>query len=440
MTWMNSSLQSVEAYRGSILHFVADPNEVGEFSSYAFFEDGILLVDEGKIVGVDHADKVLPTLSQETVVRVYEEALILPGLIDTHIHFPQTDMIAAYGEQLLEWLDKYTFPNEKRFFDKEYSDLIAEKFLDELLKNGTTTALVFGAAAVQSVESLFAKAESLNMRIIAGQSLGDRNLLEQLLGTPENDYKVCKELIGRWHRRGRLHYAMTPRFAPTSTEEHLKMVKRVLNEHPDVYLHTHLSENRKEVEWVQTLFPWSQNYLDVYDRFGLVKEKALFAHAIHLEDSEYACLSKQGASVSFCPTSNLFLGSGLFNYQKACDHGVKIGIGTDVGAGTTFSIVHTLGECYKVAQLQQQRFNPFEAFYHATLGGARALSLDHLIGNFEQGKEADFVVLDLKATPLLSFRMNNTRDLLDRLFLLMILGDDRAVKATYIYGKQQYQK
>lgn len=437
---LNEALPALEAYRGAILHFLKDPYASNLLDSYEYFDDGILLVDLGKIVSVGRAEDQLSKITKDTEVHTYgKNALIVPGFIDTHTHYPQFGMIASYGEQLLEWLNKYTFPHEKKFWDKEYSKKIAHLFVEELLKNGTTTAMVFAAASRESVEALFEVAQLRHMRIIAGNVLADRNLPKYLLKPVEPTYHEVKDLIKKWHGNGRALYAITPRFAPTSSEKQLGMIQRLVKEYPDVYVQTHLSENVDEVRWVKELFPWSQNYLDVYRHYGLVRPRSMFAHAIHISAKEIDDLARAKASVSFCPTSNLFLGSGLFKWKQCKDAGLLMGMGTDIGAGTSFSMLTTLGEGYKVAQLQGNRLTPFEAFYQATLGGAKALYIDQYVGNFEAGKEADFVILDLKATPLMSFRLEEATELSDKLFLLMILGDDRNIKETYIMGKREYQ-
>jgi len=437
----NTPLPALEAYRGAIFHFLTEPNESNISESYEYFDDGILLIDQGRVVSLGRAEDQLSKITKDTKLHVYDKnTLIMPGFIDTHIHFPQVDMIASYGEQLLEWLNKYTFPNEKRFWNKEYSRKIANIFTQELLQNGTTTALVFASASRESVEALFEIAKLRNMRIISGNALGDRNLPDYLLKSREPTYLEIKDLIEKWHGNGRISYAITPRFAPTSSEDQLEMIQGLLKEYPDVYLHTHLSENLNEVKWVQELFPWSKTYLDVYKHFDLVRPRSMFAHSIHISNEEIADLASAKAAISFCPTSNLFLGSGLFKWKQCKHSGLLIGIGTDVGAGTSFSMLKTLGEGYKIAQLQGDKMTPFEAFYHATLGGAKALYIDQYLGNFEAGKEADFVVMDLGATSLMSFRLEEAAELKDKLFLLMILGDDRNVKETYIMGKREYER
>jgi guanine deaminase len=424
---------TIHAYRAAILHSLADPAVVGVEHSYQYFEDGILLIENGQVVKVGHAADLLPNL-KGVEISEYRDALITPGFIDTHIHYPQTGMIASYGEQLLDWLNTYTFPTERQFEDKAHAADVAGIFLKELLRNGTTTALVFGSVHKQSVDAFFEAAEALNLRMIAGKVLMDRNAPEYLTDTPESGYADSKELIERWHGKGRLHYAVTPRFAPTSTPEQLSLAGKLLSEYPDLYMHTHLSENRQEIEWVKALFPERKGYLDVYDHYQLIGARSVFAHGVHLCDDECKRLAETGSAVAFCPTSNLFLGSGLFDLNKLEAHGVRVGLGTDVGAGTSFSQLQSLNEAYKVMQLQGKKLDPFKSLYLATLGGANALYLDDKIGNFESGKDADFVVLDYNATPLISYRMQQAKTLDEKLFALTMLGDDRAIKETFAAG------
>ena len=423
-----------KAYRAAIVHSLADPAEVGVEASYEYFADGVMLVENGRILTVGHAEDLLATLADDVEVVAYADALITAGFIDTHIHLPQTGMIGSYGEQLLDWLNTYVFPCEKQFEDPEHSAHVADIFLKELLRNGTTTALVFGSRHKESVEALFSAAEKLNLRLIAGKVMMDRNAPDYLVDTAQSSYDDSKALIERWHGKGRLHYAVTPRFAPTSTPEQMTLAGQLLTEYPDLYLQTHISENLKEIEWVKALFPEHKNYLDVYDHFNLLGERSVFAHGVHLCDEECERLAETGSAIAFCPTSNLFLGSGLFDLPMAERHKVNVGLGTDVGAGTSFSLLHTLNEAYKVMQLQGARLSPFKSLYLATLGGARALRLEDKIGNLQPGSEADFVVLDFNATPLLSYRMKQATSIEEQLFVLMTLGDDRTVSETYSAG------
>jgi len=433
-------MPQAKAYRAALLHCLADPREVGIEQAHEYFEDGLLVVADGKVAQIGHAAELLPTLAAGTEVVEYPNALITPGFVDAHIHYPQTGMIASYGEQLLDWLETYTFPTERAFADKAHAGEVAEIFLTELLRNGTTTALVFGSVHKESVDAFFEACEKRNLRMIAGKVLMDRNAPDYLTDTAETGYADSKELIERWHGKGRLHYAVTPRFAPTSTPEQLALAGQLFKEYPDLYMHTHLSENRKEIEWVRELFPERQGYLDVYDHHGLIGARSVFAHGVHLCDEECQRLGETGSAVAFCPTSNLFLGSGLFDLEKVEGFGVRVGLGTDVGAGTSFSQLQSLNEAYKVMQLQGKKLDPFKSLYLATLGGARALYLDDRIGNLQPGKEADFVVLDYQATPLIDYRMRQARTLEEKLFALTILGDDRAVKETFAAGVSVHRK
>jgi len=432
---LNQKNTSIKAWRAAILHTIADPSEVGIDASYEYFEDGLLVTQDDKIIDLGDAKTLLPNYSHVTISE-HPNSLILPGFIDTHIHYPQVGVIASYGEQLLDWLNNYTFPAEGKFNDKEHAKEVAEVFLKELLRNGTTSALVFGTVHKESVDAFFGVSEKYNLRMICGKVMMDRNAPDFLTDTPESSYNDSKELIERWHEKGRNHYAVTPRFAPTSTSTQLHKAGQLLQEYNNLYLHTHLSENQEECEWVQSLFPESNNYLDVYDKHKLLGERSVFAHGIHLCDSEYQRLSATGSAIAFCPTSNLFLGSGLFKLNKAEEHKVNVGLGTDIGGGTSFSMLKTINEAYKVIQLQGEKLNPFKSLYLATLGGARALRLEDKIGNLKVETEADFIILDYKATPLLDYRLSQTNNIAEILFTLMILGDDRCISHTVVAGKK----
>ena len=433
-------MPSEKAWRAKILHCIANPNDVGADNAFEFYSDGILVVSDGIIKVIGATKDLLPTLSPEVSLTVCPDALLIPGFIDTHVHYPQSDMIASYGEQLLDWLNNYTFPEERKFADKDYAKEVAEFFLQELLKNGTTTALVFGTVHKSSVDAFFEQADAKHLRMICGKVLMDRNAPEYLVDSPESAYEDSKALIDKWHGKGRLHYAITPRFAPTSTSEQLAKAGKLLHEYEGLYLHTHLSENIKECDWVHSLFPESKHYLDVYDQHQLLSERSVFAHGIHLCEDEYHRLCESGSAIAFCPTSNLFLGSGLFDLTQAEYHRINVGMGTDVGGGTSFSMWQTLNEAYKVLQLQGKNLDPVSAFYLATLGGAKALRLDHCIGNLTVGTEADFVLIDPQATPLLKRRMERATTPQELLFALMMLADDRAIQATYILGELGYQR
>lgn len=422
----------MQAFRSSILHFTAN----GEAE---YFDDGILVVENDKVKQVGKADELLPTLSGISVTE-YQNKIIMPGFIDTHIHYPQVDVIASYGEQLLDWLNNYTFPTELQFEDPEFAKETANFFLDELLKNGTTTALVFGTKHKQSVDAFFEASTARNTRMICGKVMMNRNAPDDLCDDVESSYADSQALIDQWHENGRQLYAVTPRFAITSTGEQLEKAGELLKNNPSVYMQTHLSENKDEIAFTMELFPERSSYLDVYDHYGLLGPRSVFAHGVHLEEEDFKRLAETESSISFCPTSNLFLGSGLFNLKLANELNTSVSVATDVGGGTSFSMLQTLNEAYKICQLRKHSLDAKTAFYMATLGNAKTLQLDDRIGNFESGKEADFVVIDLASTPLMERKQSKCKTLDEALFSLMMLGDDRAIDETYVAGVQQYKK
>ena len=431
----------ITVIRGRFLDIQKIVSQASEIADQVrYIEDGILITEQGKIRWFGTWEDAQAQLPTQIEIQHYPEQLIIPGMIDTHIHFPQTEMVGAYGEQLLSWLNTYTFPTEIQFKDKAYAQEIAKFFVNELLKNGTTTALVFCTVHPESVDALFEAAQQHQMRLIAGKVMMDRHAPEALCDTAESAYDDSKALIQKWHGQGRALYAITPRFAPTSTPEQLERAGQLKAEYPDVYVHTHLSENKDEIAWVKDLFPAQKGYLDVYHHYGLTGQRSVFAHCVHLEDAEWQCMHETDSAIAFCPTSNLFLGSGLFPLKKTWQQQVKVGLGTDIGAGTSFSLLQTVNEAYKVQQLQGDKLSAFESLYHATLGGAKALDLDDKLGNFNVGKEADFVVLNIKPTALQQLRQSRAKSLEDRLFALFTMGDDRNIEATYIYGQKAYSQ
>ena len=430
----------LKIYRAEILHFLDDPTLVGDADCFEYFSDGLLVVKNGCVERLGPARELLPDIPPGTEVVHHRDALIMPGFVDCHVHYPQTEIVAAYGEQLLEWLQTYIFPTERTFADPEKARQVAEIFLDELLRNGTTTALVVPTVHSTSVDAYFSAARARRMRMICGKVLMDRNAPDYLTDTPQSGYIESKALIERWHGKDRLRYAVTPRFAPTCSNEQLAKAGHLLREYPDLYLHTHLAENLDEVAWVTELFPRCSGYLDVYAHFGLLGKRSIFAHCLHLSDEEFKLLHQNGSGIAFCPTSNLFLGSGLFKLRTAEAAYVDVGLGTDIGAGTSFSLLQTINAAYKTQQLQKHKLSPLKSYYLATLGGARTLDLDDRIGNFKPGKEADFIVLDYRATPILDLRLANCRHISDRLFVLAMLGDDRVVQATYVLGNEVYRR
>lgn len=429
----------LRAIRGEILHFLSDPADHGA-RACEHFADGVLVIRDGHVAELGPATDVLAKLPSDVPLADQRGRLIMPGFVDTHIHYAQTDIIASYGEQLLAWLEKYTFPAEARFADSAHAATVANFFCDELLKNGTTTAMAFATVHASSVEALFSAALQGRLRMITGKVLMDRNCPDFLRDTADTGDAESRMLIERWHGRDRLLYAITPRFAATSTPAQMALAGRLYAEHPGLYLQSHVAENRGEVEWIAQLYPEARSYLDVYDRFGQLGARSVYAHCIWLDQADRQRMATTGSAMSFCPTSNLFLGSGLFDLRAARELGVRVGLGTDVGAGTSFSMLQTMNEAYKVLQLNGQRLSAESAFHLATLGGARSLCLDECIGNFLPGKEADFVVLDPQATPLMARRMAHTRTLSERLFVLMMLGDDRAVAETHVMGEVAWRR
>jgi guanine deaminase len=432
---------NARALRGQLLDFIDDPAEVGAAASHRYHRDGLLVIEDGRIARAGDAQALLSELPPGTPVDEYPDCLIMPGLIDTHIHYPQTQVIASYGAQLLEWLQKYTFVEEEKFGDPAHAAAIARFFLDELLRNGTTTAAVYCTVHPASVEAFFAESERRNTRMIAGKVMMDRAAPAALTDTAERGYRDSKALLQAWHGRGRQLYAISPRFAVTSSEAQLQVAGTLLREHPGAYLQTHLAENHEEIATVRKLFPNAKSYTDVYDRCGLLGPRSIFGHCLHLADEELQRLSDTRSVAAFCPTSNLFIGSGLFDLARLRDPArpVRVSLATDVGGGTSYSMLRTAAEAYKVLQLQGQNLPALDAFYMMTLGNVRALGLEAEIGSLRVGSAADVVVLDPCATPAMAHRMATIGDDLEAiLFVLMTLGDDRAVRATYVLGELAY--
>lgn len=429
---------SLFAVRGHLVWFADDPFVAGA-QAFRHETDGVVVVVDGRITTVGAAADVLPLLPADTRVDHYPGCLISPSFIDTHVHYAQTGMIGAYGAQLLDWLNQYAYRAEAEMADSAKARDMARAFCDELVRNGTTTALVFCTVFPESVDALFEEAARRNLRIIAGKVLMDRNAPQELLDTAQSSYDQSNALIQKWHGRGRASYAITPRFAPTSTPEQLELAGALWAEHPEVYVHSHLSENAAECAWVRELFPDHERYIDVYEAFGLTGRRAVYAHGVHLNDDDFALCHHTGTALAHCPTSNLFLGSGLFNLGMAtrADRRVHVGLGTDIGAGTSFSMLATLNEAYKVAQLTGSTLDGIRGWYLATRGAADALDLSGTIGSLEAGCEADMIVIDPAATPLLKLRSERCESIQELLFVLMTLGDDRAIRATYLAGVSQ---
>ncbi|MCI4664257.1 MAG: guanine deaminase [Neomegalonema sp.] len=419
--------------RGRLLSFHRAPQTIDDPAAYCYIEDGALLVQEGRIAAIGEAAEITPPLGAEIVD--HRPHLILPGLIDAHIHYPQAQVIASYGAQLMDWLNNYTFPEEQKFADPAHAARIAELFLTELLRHGTTTAVVYGPSYKVALDAFFAAANARNMRMLAGKSMMDRNAPPDLCDTAQSSYDDCKALIASWHGVGRAGYVITPRFAITSTAAQLDAAGTLLAEHPDCWAQTHIAENHSEIALTAELFPNAPDYLGVYERHGLLGRRTLLGHCIHLVERERKVMAETGTVAVFCPTSNLFLGSGLFDADGLAAQGVRQGLATDVGGGDSYSMLRTANEAYKIMQLQNQTLNPFDAFYRMTRGNAEILGLEAEIGDLAVGSAADLVVLDSAATPSMALRKETVETLAEELFLLQILGDDRAVAAVYVAGE-----
>ena len=426
---------SERAVRGRLLTFLRAPGGAGDVQSYRHIEDGLILVKNGRIEAFGPARELLAGVPAGMPVEHHAGGLILPGFIDPHIHYPQVQVIASYGAQLLEWLQKYTFVEEQKFADPAHAARNAEFFLDELFRNGTTTAVAYCTAHPTSAEALFTAAHRRNAGMIAGNAVMNRNAPPELLAPAATAIADSRDLIRRWHGAGRQRYAVTPRFAITSTDEQLAALGGLLAEFPTVLMQTHLDENRDEIATIKQLFPKDPSYTAVYARHGLLGPRSLMGHCIYLGDDEIALLRDTQSVAVFCPTSNLFIGSGLFDYERLAAAGVRIALATDVGGGTSYSMLRTAAEAYKVMQLQGQNLPALAAFDLMTRGNAAALGLENEIGTIAPGAFADLVVLDVGATPAIAHRMEVARDLEEELFVLMTMGDDRAVRQTYVAGR-----
>ncbi|MDX7950387.1 guanine deaminase [Lichenihabitans sp. Uapishka_5] len=430
------------AIRGGLVTFRDDPFRHPSRDCLLHELDALILIVDGRIAQVGPYATLRHAVPDGVPVTHYENAVISAGFVDCHVHYPQLPLIAAYGAQLLEWLEHYVFPVEARYADPVFAAEVAATFLRELLRNGTTTAAVYCTVHPQSVEAFFTEAARFDARMVAGKVLMDRHAPDDLRDTAQQGYDESAALMDRWHGRGRAHYCVTPRFAPTSTDAQLEAAGALLKRADGLYMQTHIAENRAECAWVETLFPERASYLDVYAHAGLIGSRSVLGHGIHLGEADLCACHAAGAALAHCPTSNLFLGSGLFRLFDALDprRPVRVGLGTDVGAGTSLGQLATLNEAYKVAQMTGHTLSAAQAFWLATAGGAEALSLGDRIGRVAPGFEADLCVLDLGATPLMRFRMPFCDTLDDQLFALMTLGDDRAVRATYVAGRKVYDR
>ena len=417
--------------RARLLSFLREPNGPEDTESFRYIPDGALVIEDGLI----HAIEAFDTIETgDTEIIDHHPHLIMPGFIDTHLHFPQMQVIASWAAELLDWLNDYTFPEETRYSDPDLCAHMARNFIDRLTEHGTTTAVAYASVHPTSVDALFDEALRRNMRLITGKVMMDRSAPEGLLDTAQSSYDDSKALIARWHGRGRLGYAITPRFAITSTPAQMEAAQALVQEHPECHVQTHLSENHAEIALSCQLYPDARDYADIYARYGLLGPKTLLGHAIHLSDREIAAIAETASKPVFCPTSNLYLGSGLFDDARLRAAGLVNGIASDIGGGTSYSMLQTLAEGYKVLQLNRQRLHPYQAFHWITRGNAVVLGLEDRIGTLDKGSEADLVVLNARATPAMDLRMDRARGLVDELFTLLVMGDDRAVVQTYLAG------
>ena len=440
---MPTTSETVTALRGPALTFTGDPLLDGIERSVRHEPDALIVIENGTITAFGPYEATRHQLPAAAMVTHYgADSLILPGFVDTHVHYPQIQMIGAGGHALIDWLGAYAFPAEQEFADPDHARDVAGVFLRELLRAGTTTAAVYCTVFPQSVDAFFEASERLNTRMIAGKVLMDRHAPEGLCDTAQRGYDESKALIARWHGRGRQLYAVTPRFAPTSTPAQMETAGSLRKEHPGIYLQSHVCENTAEIAWVRQLYPGRRSYVDVYDHYGQLGPRAIYGHAVWFDEPDFRRFHETGSAIAHCPTSNLFLGSGLFRMAEArrADRPVRVGLGTDLGAGTSFSPLATMSEAYKVSQLTGRPLSAMHAFYLATAGGAQALYLDDRIGSLAPGYEADLVVLDLRSTPLIDYRMQYCRTLEEALFVQLVLGDDRAVRATYVAGSLKHER
>lgn len=430
--------KNIHLYRGEIFDFIGSP--LIQADAVRYIADGAIAVEDGQIVDCG-SFKDIKACYADCELTDYSGKLLMPGFIDSHIHYPQVEIIGMYGKQLLDWLDEFTFPAEQAFVSPEYAEKIARFFVQELFRNGTTTCMAYATVHMASVDALFSVASEYNMCMLTGKVLMDRNAPVGLTDTAEQGIAESRSLIKAWHKKGRNRYVITPRFAISSSREQLIAAGRLHEQYPDTYIQTHLSENKEEVNSTLSLCPDCRDYLEVYEQAGLVTDRSVFGHCIHLSDSECRRLAEAGSVIAHCPTSNLFLGSGLFDMQQANRIGIQTTMATDVGAGTSFSLFRTMGESYKIQQLNRYPMPVLESFYKCTLGAAKALHLENEIGSLAKGRKADFIVVDYAATPSQEIRKDYLErkgkwTLENKLFGLQTLGDDRNISATYVMGKQ----
>ncbi|MGR3510829.1 MAG: guanine deaminase [Sulfitobacter sp.] len=421
---------------GQTLHFSGNPMTTSWEDTVRIDSAGGVLVAAGKIIAVGPAS-ALRSAHPEATVHDYGDALLCPGFVDAHVHYPQTAIIASWGKRLIDWLNSYTFPEEMRLADPDYAARIAGRYLDLTLDHGTTTVCSFATVAPHSVDAIFTAAAQRGQRVVAGKTCMDRNAPEGLRDTAQSAYDDSKTLIERWHGKGRAGYAITPRFTPTSTPDQLAALGALWAEHPDCLMQTHLSEQLDEIAWVRDLVPSARDYLDTYEEHGLIGERALFGHAIHLEPRELDRLAETGAAVVHCPTSNTFIGSGLFDMAKLASRQIPVGLATDTGGGSSFSMLRTMAAAYEIGQLRGTPLHAAQLIWLATAGSARSLHLHDKIGSLTPGLEADITVLDLASTPAIEQRSANANSVWDRLFATIMMGDDRAVQSVWVNGQKR---
>jgi guanine deaminase len=421
---------------GQTLRFAADPFHAPLAEAAHHERRGAVLVSGGRIAAVGAADALVAAHPQARRVD-YGDALILPGFVDAHAHYPQTGIIASWGKRLIDWLNSYTFPEEMTFADADHAAEVAARYLDLLLSHGTTSVASYCTIHPESVTAFFTEARSRGLRAWAGKTCMDRNAPDGLRDTARSAYDDSKRLLEAWHGVDRLSYVVTPRFSPTSSPEQLEALGALWADHPGCLMQTHLSEQTDEIAWVKELFPEARDYLDTYERFGLLGPGGLYGHAIHLTARERARLKEVDASLIHCPTSNTFIGSGLFDMAGLMAEGQRIGLATDTGGGSSFSMLRTMAAAYEIAQLRGTALHPAQLLWLATQGSARALRADHQIGNLQAGMEADIVVLDLASTPAISQRAARAEDIWEAVFPTIMMGDDRAVRAVWVGGQDR---
>jgi guanine deaminase len=428
-------MHTIELHFGQVLDFAADPFQIPPEEAATYYPSGAIAVQNGTIIAKGSAD-TLKQQYRDAKTHDHGQGLILPGFVDAHMHYPQTPIIASWGKRLIDWLNTYTFPQEARFHDPDYARKIADTALDLSLSRGTTTQASYCTIHPSSVDAYFEAAAQRGMAVVAGKTCMDRNAPDTLRDTAQSAYDDSKALLEKWHGNGRATYAITPRFSPTSTPEQLSALGALWGENPDCLMQTHLSEQTDEVAWVRDLFPNSRDYLDTYEAYGLLGSKGIYGHAIHLEPREIDRLHEVGAAVVHCPTSNTFIGSGLFDMAGLKARGISVGLGTDVGGGSNFSMLRTMAAAYEIGQLTNASLHPAQLLWLATEGSARALHMEDRVGTLAIESDADFVVLDLAATPMIAQRNARANTIWESVFPTIMMGDDRSIASVWIAGKK----